>query len=47
MFCYFIVYISNSELIQQNESLMEKSLELKLNLEDVYDKLRSQIGDVS
>lgn len=46
MFIFFH-FISNSELIQQNETLMEKSLELKLNLEEVYDKLRSQIGDVS
>ncbi|XP_055303754.1 structural maintenance of chromosomes protein 3-like [Sitodiplosis mosellana] len=33
------------ELVEQNESLLEKSMELKLNLEQVYDKLRSRIGN--
>lgn len=35
-----------SELIEQCQQLTEKSNELKLNLEQVYDELRSQIGDV-
>lgn len=37
----------NSELMEQSVSLEEKSLELKTNLEQIYDELRSRIGDVS
>lgn len=40
-------FFFNSELVEQNESLLEKSHELKLNLEQVYDKLRSRIGEVN
>lgn len=35
-----------SELMEQGGKLAEKSEELKLNLKQVYDELRSQIGDV-
>lgn len=44
LFGDFIEY--NSELMEQSESLMEKSQELKTNLEQIYDELRSRIGDV-
>lgn len=32
--------------MEQSVSLKEKSLELKTNLEQIYDELRSRIGDV-
>lgn len=44
---HFVLSYFKSELLEQSELLMEKTNELKLELEQVYDKLRSRIGNVS